>query len=131
LATRRSLVVGGTGFLGRRIAEALGHAGESEVRIEACAAQLGVTPRYARVAEDCPPGYLLPVAGRPFGHVLLDCSAIRYELGFEPSPPSVWLADALRGCAADPPEQPSAGYERRSDEVRIARAILNAPQAEV
>jgi nucleoside-diphosphate-sugar epimerase len=103
----------------------------AESWIEACAAQLGVTPRYAHVAEDCPPGYLLPVAGRPFGHVLLDCSAIRYELGFEPSPPSVWLADTLRGCAADPPEQPSAGYERRSDEVRVARAILNAQQAEV
>ncbi|HEX8968043.1 MAG TPA: NAD-dependent epimerase/dehydratase family protein [Chloroflexota bacterium] len=93
----------------------------AESWIEACAAVLNVRPRYAHVAEDCPPGYRLPVAGRPFGHILLDCGAIRAELGFEPSPESVWLAETIGGCAARPPREPSAGYESRAEEVRLAR----------
>jgi nucleoside-diphosphate-sugar epimerase len=103
----------------------------AESWIAACAALLGVTPRYAHVAEDEPPGYLLPVAGRPFGHALFDCSAVRCELGFEPAPESVWLADTLRGCAADPPGEPSAGYDRRSEELNIARTIFETQHSEV
>jgi nucleoside-diphosphate-sugar epimerase len=173
LAGRKSLIVGGTGFLGKRIAEALQRAGDqvtlltrgqalgfrphfqvastldvpraiacvahnsaaygcaydvaqaelytAESWIEACAGVLGLTPRYAHVAENDPAGYLLPVAGRPFGHALFDCSALRCELGFEPSPESVWLADTLRGCLANPPAGPSAGYDRRSEELSSAR----------
>jgi nucleoside-diphosphate-sugar epimerase len=94
----------------------------AESWIEACAAQLGVTPRYTHVAEDCPPGYLLPVAGRPFGHMLVDASAIRYDLGFDPSPEGIWLAETIQGCAANAPAEPSPGYEHRAAEIAVARS---------
>jgi hypothetical protein len=65
-------------------------------------------------------GYTLPVAGRPFGHMLLDIGAIRCALVFEPSPERVWLPATIQGCAANPPAVASPGYERRADETRIA-----------
>jgi nucleoside-diphosphate-sugar epimerase len=68
-------------------------------------------------------GYTMPIAGRPLGHVLLDCGDIRHDLGFAPTPDSTWLVDTAHGCAADPPERPSMGYDRRDDEVRAARAV--------
>ena len=71
------------------------------------------------------PGYTLPIAGRPFGHVLLDVSAIQCELGFEPSAEDVWLHDTLAGYAANPPSLSSAGYERRAQEAQVARMLLN------
>ena len=76
-------------------------------------------------------GICCPVAGRPFGHALFDCSAIRCELGFEPAPESIWLADTLRGCVANPPVEASAGYDRRGDELDRARAILDRQHSEV
>ena len=101
----------------------------AESWIESCAALLRVRPTCAHIPEDSLervglPGYLLPVAGRPFGHVLLDIAAIRCELGFEPSPESIWLAETVRGCAARPPSANSPGYERRKDEVRVARSRI-------
>jgi nucleoside-diphosphate-sugar epimerase len=103
----------------------------SESWIEAAAALLGVQPRYAHIAEDAVadvglPGYALPVAGRPFGHVLVDTSCLSHELGFEPSPENVWLKDTLLGCASNPPAVNSAGYERRDAEARVARQLLTA-----
>jgi nucleoside-diphosphate-sugar epimerase len=97
----------------------------AETWISSCAAALGVEPRYVHVPEATLPacglnGYTLPIAGRPFGHMLLDIGAIRYELGFEPSAESVWLAATVRGCATDPPSAGSAGYERRATETRLA-----------
>lgn len=89
----------------------------AESWIAACAAQIDVTARYVHVAEGRPPGYLLPVAGRPFGHMLLDTSAIHGDVGFEPAPETVWLAETLRGCAANPPAEPSPGYEQRAAEL--------------
>jgi nucleoside-diphosphate-sugar epimerase len=105
----------------------------AESWIEAAAQILGVTPCYAHVAEDALegaglPGYTLPIAGRPFGHVLLDVSAIRCELGFDPSPEAVWLQDTLAGCAANLPSVSSAGYARRDYEARLARTLLQSPQ---
>src|SRR5207302_1473581 len=100
--------------------------------IEAAAQILDVPARYAHIAEDAladagVAGYTLPIAGRPFGHLLLDLSAIRTELGFEPKQESVWLTETLRGCADDPPATHSAGYERRDIEVRLATAYLRDP----
>jgi len=62
------------------------------------------------------------VAGRPFGHILLDLSAARCDLGFEPEPEDTWLRATLEGCAARPPEVNSAHYERRELELRAAHA---------
>jgi nucleoside-diphosphate-sugar epimerase len=101
----------------------------AESWIETAAAILGVRPVHARFAEDDAPllglaDYKLPVAGRPFGHCLVDLSAIRHDAGFDPSPESVWLAETLLGCARNPPRQNSPGYDQRGEEVRIARALL-------
>jgi len=97
----------------------------AETWIAACAAALGVEPRYVHVPEASLPacgldGYTLPIAGRPFGHMLLDVGAIRCELTFEPSPESVWLGATMPGCAANPPSVASAGYDRRAAEMRLA-----------
>ena len=66
------------------------------------------------------PGYAMPIAGRPFGHLLLDTAAIRCDLGFEPVDESIWLAHTAADCAADPPPEASPGYERRAAEVDAA-----------
>jgi nucleoside-diphosphate-sugar epimerase len=99
----------------------------AETWISACAASLGVEPRYTHVPEAsllaCGlDGYTLPIAGRPFGHMLLDLGAIRCEPNFEPSPESVWLAATMQGCAASPPSAASAGYDRRAAEIDVAAA---------
>jgi hypothetical protein len=88
---------------------------------------------YFRFSEDDAPSlgladYKLPVAGRPFGHCLVDLSAIRYDAGFDPSPESVWLAETLVGCARNPPNQSSPGYDQRAEEVHVARALLARTQ---
>ncbi|MCA1646954.1 MAG: NAD-dependent epimerase/dehydratase family protein [Chloroflexi bacterium] len=106
----------------------------AESWIEVAAGVLGVRPRYAHIPEDDLAragltGYTLPIAGRPFGHVLLDVGAIRHELGFEPSPESVWLSDTLMGSAANPPAASSAGYERRDHEARVAETLLRQRSA--
>jgi nucleoside-diphosphate-sugar epimerase len=100
----------------------------AESWIETAAQILGVRACYAHIAEEALdgaglPGYALPIAGRPFGHVLLDTSAIHCELGFDPAPESVWLQDTLAGCAANPPVVNSAGYERREQEATVARGL--------
>ncbi len=97
----------------------------AESWIEAAAAILGVKASYAHIPEaDLDKaglnGYLLPVAGRPFGHLLVDTAAIRCQLNFEPAPEQVWLAQTLRGCLANPPTIDSAGYDRRDQESRVA-----------
>lgn len=97
----------------------------AETWIAACAAALDVEARFVHVPEASLPnaelaGYTLPIAGRPFGHMLVDIGAARGALGFEPRPESVWLADTMRGCAANPPTTASAGYERRAIETRLA-----------
>jgi nucleoside-diphosphate-sugar epimerase len=97
----------------------------AETWISACAEALGVEPRCVHVPEASltASGYTLPIAGRPFGHMLLDLGAIRCELEFEPSSESVWLTETLRGCAANPPAVASAGYDRRADETRVASRV--------
>ena len=100
----------------------------AESWIEAAAQILGVAARYTHIAEDDLsrvglPGYKLPIAGRPFGHVLLDIGAIERDVGFEPAPESVWLQDTVAGCAANPPPTDSAGYDRRAQEVAAAGAL--------
>jgi nucleoside-diphosphate-sugar epimerase len=97
----------------------------AETWISSCANALGVEPRYAHLPESSLTksgldGYTLPIAGRPFGHMLLDIGAIRCELGFEPSAESVWLTSTMQGCAAEPPMVASAGYDRRAEETRAA-----------
>ncbi|MBV9324048.1 MAG: NAD-dependent epimerase/dehydratase family protein [Chloroflexi bacterium] len=97
----------------------------SETWVAACARALGVAARYVHVPESSLgerglDGYTLPIAGRPFGHMLLDIGAIRCELGFEPSAEKVWLNATIQGCAANPPTVSSGGYDRRADETRLA-----------
>jgi len=72
-------------------------------------------------------GYQMPIAGRPFGHVLLDISNPRRELDFAPRDESHWLVETVRACAAQPPTAASAGYQRRAEEVRVARARAVTP----
>jgi hypothetical protein len=102
--------------------------------IAACASVLGVAGACVHVPavtvhvpeEDLTAfgleGYALPVAGRPFGHVLLDLSAARRDVGFEPRPEAEWLQSTIRGCAASPPEVNSAHYDRRAQELQAASA---------
>ena len=99
----------------------------AETWLLALADALGRKPTVGRLSERdlAPrglPDYHMPIAGRPFGHVLLDGCAARADLGFEPLPESTWLVDVARGCAASPPPEPSAGYARRADEIRAAVA---------
>jgi nucleoside-diphosphate-sugar epimerase len=101
----------------------------AESWIEAAAQILGVTPRYAHIAEHAVahqglPGYALPIAGRPFGHVLLNIGAIQCDLGFEPSPEAIWLQETLAGCLANPPRTDSVGYDRRAQETAVASLVL-------
>jgi hypothetical protein len=122
-------VAGNASAFGRAYNVAQAELYTAESWIETAAAILGVRPVYARFAEDDAAGlgladYRLPVAGRPFGHCLVDLSAIRHDAGFEPSPESVWLTETLLGCARNPPEQNSPGYAQRADEIRIARALM-------
>jgi nucleoside-diphosphate-sugar epimerase len=103
----------------------------AESWIEAAAAILNVKASYTHVPEhdldnQGLPGYVLPVAGRPFGHLLVDTQKIRCQLEFEPSPEATWLSQTLRGCEANPPASPSNGYERRDQEVRLARQRIQA-----
>jgi nucleoside-diphosphate-sugar epimerase len=98
--------------------------------IEACARVLGVRARYAHLPEAELSaiglnGYTLPVAGRPFGHVLVDLSALRCDVGFEPHGEDVWLRRTLSGCAAHPPPGDSAHYEQRQREML---AVQQSPQ---
>jgi nucleoside-diphosphate-sugar epimerase len=97
--------------------------------IQACARVLGVSARYRQVHEDeltsvGLDGYALPVAGRPFGHLLLDLSAARHEFGFEPRGEAVWLTRTISGCAANPPTVDSAHYENRDVELRASGAAV-------
>jgi nucleoside-diphosphate-sugar epimerase len=95
--------------------------------IAACASALGVAGACVHVPEAelaarGLEGYALPVAGRPFGHVLLDLSAARRDVGFEPRPEAEWLQATIRGCSASPPEVNSAHYDRRAQELQAASA---------
>ena len=76
-------------------------------------------------------GYAMPIAGRPFGHVLLDISAARDDLAFEPEPFETWMATTARGCAADlrgriqqatPPARPDRGGAQLSHGYRAGPA---------
>ena len=101
----------------------------AETWIEAAAALLGAPARYAHIREDSVDarglaGYAMPIAGRPFGHVLVDLGSLRDDVGFEPSPEDVWLAETIRGCADRPPAGDSGGYERREVEARVACELL-------
>ena len=94
----------------------------AETWIVAIADALGRQANYVHIAEDRLLGYHMPIAGRAFGHVLLDGCAARADLGFEPADAATWLRETALGCADNPPSTPSAGYERRADEIRVAVA---------
>jgi nucleoside-diphosphate-sugar epimerase len=94
--------------------------------VTAFAAALGRPGSYVCIPEAALesaglPDYSMPIAGRPLGHVLLDCGAIRRDIGFAPSPEATWLGQTARDCAANPPSRPSAGYERRPAELHAGR----------
>jgi nucleoside-diphosphate-sugar epimerase len=94
----------------------------AETWILAVADALSCKASYVLIGEHDVPGYHLPIAGRAFGHVLLDGFAARADLGFRPVRESTWLVQTVRGCAANPPSLDSAGYARRADEIRVAVA---------
>jgi len=94
----------------------------AETWIMAVADALRCKASYVRIGEHDVPGYHMPIAGRAFGHVLLDGFAARADLGFEPVPESTWLVQTVRGCAANPPSVDSPGYVRRADEIGAAVA---------
>lgn len=90
------------------------------------AASLGTETETVRIPEELLgaaglAGYAMPIAGRPFGHVLLDIGAARTEIGFEPAPFETWMRATARGCASAPPARDSEGYERRQVEIDAAR----------
>jgi nucleoside-diphosphate-sugar epimerase len=97
--------------------------------IQTCARVLGVSARYNHMPENelrsvGLEGYALPIAGRPFGHVLLDLSAASRDFGFEPRSEDVWLARTISGCAANPPTADSAHYAQRDLELRASAAAV-------
>lgn len=101
----------------------------AETWIAALAHALGVSAEYARVQETLIheaglPTYTLPIAGAPFGEFIVDTCALRSEVGFEPTPGDTWLRDMAVGCAGLPQSGPSAGYEHRELEIRIARTAI-------
>jgi len=90
------------------------------------AAGLGATAHSVRIPEHllAPAGlegYTMPIAGRPFGHFLMDLTAAYRYLDFRPAPLEQWIGETARGCAAAPPPQDSQGYERRAEEVAVAK----------
>jgi nucleoside-diphosphate-sugar epimerase len=93
--------------------------------IDGLAAGLGTKARCVRIPEDLIPaaglnGYTMPIAGRPFGHFLMDLSSAYRFLDFRPTPFEDWIGETARGCAAAPPAQDSQGYERRGQEIAAA-----------
>lgn len=102
----------------------------AETWVEDFAAVLGRTASYAHIPETELEraglgDYTLPIAGRPLGHVLVDTSAIRHDLGFEATGEATWLTDTVCGTATrHAADQNQHGYERRADEVRAARQVL-------
>jgi nucleoside-diphosphate-sugar epimerase len=73
--------------------------------------------------------YRVPIAGLPFGHVLMDTCRAQQELGFKASPVERWARDTAEGCAASPPARDSRHYESRAQEVTLARAYAEARAA--
>ena len=64
--------------------------------------------------------YVMPVAVRPYVNSLGDVAAIRADLQFEFTPEEEWLKDTAQGCADNPPEGDSAGYDQRPAEITAA-----------
>jgi 1-deoxyxylulose-5-phosphate synthase len=96
----------------------------AETWIQALASALGRPATCASITEDQLnglglAGYAMPIAGRPFGHVLLDLAAAEHDLGFVPVAESEWLVETAQMCAAEPPAQASRDYERRAIELRV------------
>jgi nucleoside-diphosphate-sugar epimerase len=70
--------------------------------------------------------YRVPIAGLPFGHVLLDTCRAQQELGFRATPVERWARATAEGCAASPPQHDSRHYESRAREIELARAYAQA-----
>jgi hypothetical protein len=64
------------------------------------------------------PGYAPPLT-RAFSPC--DITAARCDLGFRPTPLADWLGETARWSAAHRAGTPSTGYDRRADEVALAR----------
>jgi nucleoside-diphosphate-sugar epimerase len=93
--------------------------------IEALAVALGVRAESVRIPESllAPAGlsdYAMPIAGRPFGYMLMDTAAAREELGLATTPLQDWVATTARGCAGSRPAADSAGYAGRAEEIAVA-----------
>jgi nucleoside-diphosphate-sugar epimerase len=71
-------------------------------------------------------GYRVPIAGLPFGHVLMDTCRAQQELGFKATAVEEWARATAVGCAAAPPARDSRHYEARAQEVELARSYAQA-----
>ena len=65
--------------------------------------------------------YRVPLAGLPFGHVLLDTCRAQHELSFAATSLDAWARVTSVGCAESPPQRPSRHYELRAREIALAR----------
>jgi nucleoside-diphosphate-sugar epimerase len=104
-----------------------------ETWAEGLAGALGRTASLVRIPEGLIgpgglSGYTMPIAGRPFGHFLMDLTNAYRDLGFQPTPWSDWIGDTAQGCAAAPPAKSSEGYERRDVEIAVARRFERLQQ---
>jgi len=70
--------------------------------------------------------YRVPLAGLPFGHVLLDTCRAQHELSFTATPLDTWARATAEGCAASPPDSASRHYDLRAREIELARRYAEA-----
>jgi nucleoside-diphosphate-sugar epimerase len=73
--------------------------------------------------------YRVPIAGLPFGHVLMDTCRAQQELDFKATPLEHWARDTAEGCAASPPTHDSRHYAARAREIEVARAYARTRAA--
>lgn len=106
----------------------------AETWLQALATALGREASWARIPVDRLAavdldGYSMPIAARPYGDVRGDTYALRHDLGFEFTPEANWITDTAQGCAANPPAGDSDGYDRREQEIAVARQFQERYQA--
>jgi nucleoside-diphosphate-sugar epimerase len=97
----------------------------AETWVQALGDALGSSSQSVRIPEDILArggleGYVLPIAGYPFGQFMMDTHAIRADLGFEFTDGASWIKAMVVGCAQSPPVGDSEGYGRRATEITLA-----------
>jgi nucleoside-diphosphate-sugar epimerase len=95
--------------------------------LRALARTLGASDRLVDVPrEACAAAALDPVVLSPFSGLwmsFLDPSRAKHELGFAHHPLGAYLEAIVAAFLARPSQEPPPGYERREDELALARAV--------